>query len=104
VNDFVGGNNNSPVINVADHCEDVENCPQVGQDISFCQEQGVKVLMSLGGASGPYRHQKWEPDTLAWSLWNKFLGGTSPNIARPFGDVIMDGIDFDPEGKSTALA
>ncbi|KAI8335579.1 glycoside hydrolase superfamily, partial [Chlamydoabsidia padenii] len=98
VHDFTGGNQGTPAINLADHCDDIENCPQVSQDIAFCQQQGVKVLMSLGGASGPYRHQTWEPDTLAWALWNKFLGGTDKTITRPFGDVIMDGIDFDPEG------
>ncbi|CAO3598361.1 unnamed protein product [Absidia cylindrospora] len=87
-------------MNLADHCSDVENCPQVAEDIQFCQKRNIKILMSVGGATGPYRHQKWEADKLAWSLWIKFLGGTDRILSRPFGDVILDGIDFDPEATS----
>lgn len=30
-----------------------------------------------------------------------FLGGSDPNIPRPFEDVILDGIDLDIEGGSS---
>ncbi|KAI8099844.1 glycoside hydrolase superfamily [Halteromyces radiatus] len=98
--DFIGGEMGSPVLNLADHCRDVNNCPEVGNDIEFCQSQGIKVLISMGGAVGPYRHQKWRSDTLAWWMWNKFLGGTDRTLGRPFGEVILDGIDFDAEATN----
>ncbi|KAI9281087.1 glycoside hydrolase superfamily [Sporodiniella umbellata] len=53
--------------------------------------------MSMGGAAGEYHTQKWEPDLLAWWLWNKFLGGEDRTVQRPFGKVVLDGIDYDPE-------
>lgn len=96
--DYTGGHKKSPVLNLSNKCDDVENCPDVARDIQFCQEKGIKILISMGGAAGAYHTQKWEPDLLAWWMWNKFLGGQDKTLSRPFGDVILDGIDFDPEG------
>ena len=58
------------------------------------------MLLSIGGSARNY--------ALAFSadakkvvdyLWNNFLGGTSS--ARPLGDAVLDGIDFDIELGST---
>ncbi|CAO3671857.1 unnamed protein product [Rhizopus stolonifer] len=95
--DFIGGPKKSPIINLADNCNDVENCVDAAKDIQYCQKKGVKVLMSVGGAAGKYHNQSWDPDLFAWWLWNKFLGGDDRTVARPFGDVVLDGIDYDPE-------
>lgn len=97
--DYTGGKRNSPVLNLSDKCDDVENCEQVAQDIKYCQQHGIKMLLSMGGAAGPYHTQSWDPDLLAWWVWNKFLAGEDRTLSRPFGDVILDGIDFDPECK-----
>lgn len=97
--DFVGGPKKSPIINLADNCNDVENCIDAARDIQYCQKKGVKVLMSVGGAAGPYHSQSWDPDLFAWWLWNKFLGGDDRTVPRPFGNVVLDGIDYDPEGN-----
>lgn len=97
--DYTGGKRNSPVLNLSDKCDDVENCEQVAQDIKYCQQRGIKMLLSMGGAAGPYHTQSWDPDLLAWWVWNKFLAGEDRTLSRPFGDVILDGIDFDPECK-----
>ncbi|CEG67262.1 hypothetical protein RMATCC62417_03718 [Rhizopus microsporus] len=97
ITDFIGGPRKSPIINLADNCNDVENCVETTQDIKYCQGKGVKVLMSVGGAAGSYHKQSWDPDLFAWWLWNKFLGGDDRTVPRPFGDAVLDGIDYDPE-------
>lgn len=99
VADFNGGPNKSPVLDLSDNCRNVDNCIEAAQDIRYCQSKGIKTLISVGGAEGPYHKQKWDPDLFAWWMWNKFLGGTDPTVSRPFGDVILDGVDYDPEGK-----
>lgn len=53
----------------------------------------------MGGAAGPYHEQEWNSSKLATFIWNKFLGGRDQSISRPFGNIVLDGIDFDPEGK-----
>ncbi|KAF7725339.1 Chitinase 1 [Apophysomyces ossiformis] len=100
VADYTGGWRKSPVLNLSSHCDDAENCPEVAKDIEYCQNRGIKVLLSLGGTAGPYHSQTWDPDTLAWWIWNKFLAGSDRTLKRPFGNVILDGIDYDPEGTS----
>lgn len=97
--DFSGGPKKSPILNLSDNCNNVEHCIEAAQDIKYCQSKGIKALISVGGAVGPYHKQKWDPDLFAWWMWNKFLGGTDPSVIRPFGDVILDGVDYDPEGK-----
>ncbi|ORZ01264.1 glycoside hydrolase superfamily [Syncephalastrum racemosum] len=97
--DYTGGHKKSPVLNLSNKCDDVEDCPDVARDIQFCQQKGIKILMSMGGAAGAYHTESWEPDLLAWWMWNKFLGGQDRTLSRPFGDVILDGLDFDPEAS-----
>ncbi|KAI9028901.1 glycoside hydrolase superfamily [Phycomyces nitens] len=96
--DYTGGERSSPVLNLSSNCNNVENCEEVARDIKVCQRKGIKVFLSMGGSAGPYHRQKWDPDVLAWWIWNKFLGGDDRTLNRPFGDVLLDGIDFDPEG------
>ncbi|CEP12344.1 hypothetical protein [Parasitella parasitica] len=95
--DFIGGPRKSPILNLSDNCNNVENCIEAARDIKYCQKKGIKVLMSVGGAAGPYHKQNWDPDLFAWWMWNKFLGGTDKTVPRPFGDAILDGVDYDPE-------
>lgn len=88
-----------PSLNLAGHCDtrpESNTCTGLSNDIRSCQSQGVKVLLSLGGADGSYSlASAAEARDLATYLWNNFLGGSSNS--RPLGDAILDGIDFDIE-------
>ncbi|KAL0080089.1 carbohydrate-binding module family 19 protein [Phycomyces blakesleeanus] len=92
-----------PVLNLANACTEFYpgtqqlNCPQVSADIKTCQSKGVKILLSLGGASGAYGFQSDDQGTaFAQTLWNLFGKGTASN--RPFQDAVLDGFDLDIEG------
>ncbi|KAJ8442075.1 hypothetical protein Cgig2_007913 [Carnegiea gigantea] len=68
----------------------------IGNDITRCQQRGIKVLLSLGGAVGSYSLSSADDARqVADYLWNNFLGGSSRS--RPFGNAVLDGIDFDIE-------
>lgn len=57
--------------------------------------------MSLGGASGAVGFtDDTQAEAFAQTLWDLFFGGSSST--RPFGDAILDGIDLDIEGGSSA--
>lgn len=91
------GNGTTPEINLADHCDPSSNdCVMLSIDIKNCQAKGIKVLLSIGGADGEYGLVSTDDaKNVSDYLWNKFLGGNS--YSRPFGDAILDGIDFDIE-------
>ncbi|KAK2650171.1 hypothetical protein Ddye_017660 [Dipteronia dyeriana] len=92
------GRGRNPQINLAGHCDPASNgCKRISQDIRYCQNQGIKVLLSLGGGTNTYTLSS--PDdarNLADYLWNNFLGGSSNS--RPLGGAVLDGVDFDIEG------
>ncbi|KAK5245094.1 hypothetical protein LTS06_009427 [Exophiala xenobiotica] len=75
--------------------------------IATCQsQQGKKVMLSLGGAFAnlqiPSEDQAVEA---AHTLWDLFLGGVSNSSTtplRPYGNVILDGIDLDNENPANA--
>jgi hypothetical protein len=65
--------------------------------IARCQQQGKKVMLSVGGAVGDLSMSSdAQAVQVANTLWNLFLGGTDPASAplRPYGDVVLDGIDI----------
>ncbi|EXJ66590.1 uncharacterized protein A1O5_10260 [Cladophialophora psammophila CBS 110553] len=74
--------------------------------IATCQQQGKKVLLSLGGSVGnltmPSNDNAVE---VANTLWSLFLGGLDPSLMplRPYGNVVLDGIDIDNELPSAAM-
>jgi hypothetical protein len=39
----------------------------------------------------------WVPCSTADALWNTYLGGKVNGKGRPFGSVVLDGIDMDIE-------
>ncbi|KAL8477671.1 hypothetical protein ACS0TY_029824 [Phlomoides rotata] len=92
------GNGQAPMINLADHCDPTtDGCTGLSSDIKSCQSKGIKVMLSIGGASGSYYlSSAKDASQVATYLWNNFLGGTSSS--RPLGDAVLDGIDFDIEG------
>jgi chitinase len=68
--------------------------------VQQCQDSGKTVMLSLGGAQG-YSDtaipSDQDAEMLASQLWNLFLGGTEipqTNAMRPFGNVVLDGIDI----------
>lgn len=96
------GNGQTPAINLAGHCDPPSNnCNVFSSEITTCQSNGVKVLLSLGGAGGSYSLSSTEDaQSVATYLWDNFLGGSS--ASRPLGDAVLDGIDFDIENGNPA--
>ncbi|KAL3650531.1 hypothetical protein CASFOL_006934 [Castilleja foliolosa] len=94
------GNGQTPVLNLAGHCNpDAGTCTGISNDIRACQARGIRVLLSLGGATGSYSLSSADDARqVANYLWNTYLGGTSDS--RPLGDAALDGIDFDIEQGS----
>jgi hypothetical protein len=102
---------NNPALN------DLKNdCPTLVDGIGYCQQQGKKVLLSLGGAPGTTDYQLTstsDAEYMADFLWGAFGPLQTPNNwPRPFDDAAtgtheVDGFDFDIEviqpGKNTAL-
>ncbi|KAI8556286.1 hypothetical protein RHMOL_Rhmol05G0240900 [Rhododendron molle] len=91
------GNSKTPELNLAGHCTpSTGDCQKLTNSIRSCQNQGIKVLLSIGGGAGSYSLSS--PDdarNVADYLWDHFLGGHA-NF-RPLGDAVLDGIDFDIE-------
>ncbi|GAB4858360.1 hypothetical protein Ancab_009832 [Ancistrocladus abbreviatus] len=85
------GNGQTASLNLAGHCDTSTpgSCSSIGTNITTCQQQGVRVLLSLGGALGSYSLTS-ESDA------QQVADGTS-STSRPLGDAILDGIDFDIE-------
>ncbi|XP_058106589.1 acidic endochitinase-like [Magnolia sinica] len=95
------GNGQTPQINLAGHCDPYSNgCTGLSDDIRTCQDQGVKVILSIGGGAGSYSLASADDARqVAEYLWDNYLGGQSSS--RPLGDAVLDGIDFDIEGGTT---
>ncbi|GAM19904.1 hypothetical protein SAMD00019534_030790 [Acytostelium subglobosum LB1] len=94
-----------PEVNLANLCPNtfsqyplLMECPEMGEDVKYCQSKGKIVTLSIGGAVGAYGFSSaQQAETFATTLWNMFLGGDA-GYPRPFGDAILDGIDLDIEG------
>ncbi|KAJ1689617.1 hypothetical protein LUZ63_013772 [Rhynchospora breviuscula] len=95
------GNGQTPVLNLAGHCDPPSGtCTSLTSDIQSCQSRGIKVILSLGGATGSYQLTSTsDAQSVADYLWNNYLGGNSSS--RPLGSAVLDGIDFDIEGGSS---
>lgn len=92
------GNGQPPQINLAGHCEPStpNGCVKVSTGIHYCQSLGVKVMLSIGGATKTYSLSSADDArNVADYIWNNFLGGQSNS--RPLGDAVLDGVDFDIE-------
>lgn len=71
------------------------SCSVLAQNITYCQSLGVKVFLSVGGASGNITFSSATQATqAATTLWNLFGAGTGATSLRPFGNVTLDGFDF----------
>lgn len=87
------------------------HCTNLAQDIQYCQSQGKKVLLSLGGSGTTYQLTGTaDGEFFAKFLWNAFGPKTSSWTGpRPFDPLpgtagpatVVDGFDFDIEHAST---
>lgn len=94
------------MLNFANACENtftsegLLHCSNIANDIKTCQQNGKKVLLSLGGATGVYGFTSdSEATEFADTLWNYFGAGNA-GVERPFDDAIVDGFDFDIENQN----
>ncbi|KAM3551610.1 hypothetical protein MY1884_007640 [Beauveria asiatica] len=65
--------------------------------IDTCKTNGVKVIMSLGGAAGAYSlSSKEEAEAIGQNLWEAYgnLYGKNGSVPRPFGKTFVNGWDF----------
>jgi chitinase len=83
----------------------LESCPLIGSDIKYCQAQGKMILLSLGGAQPDvYIASESSAKDMAEFLWGAFGPvKNSWNGPRPFGDVSVDGFDFDIESEAARI-
>ncbi|KAJ2725418.1 Chitinase 2 [Coemansia sp. Benny D115] len=92
------------LLNFANACETtfdsgLLHCPNIANDIKYCQSQGKVVVLSMGGASGAYGFSSdSQASRFADTVWNMFFKGSANE--RPFDDAVLDGIDLDIEGGS----
>ena len=75
-----------------------QNCDNVASSIPICQAAGIKVFISLGGASGSYSlTSETEAETIGQYLWDAYGNSGSTSVQRPFGNSFVNGWDFDIE-------
>ncbi|KAK6121856.1 hypothetical protein DH2020_044410 [Rehmannia glutinosa] len=96
------GNGQTPVLNLTDHCSTCTELLRSG--IQLCQNVGVQVFLSLGGSFGNYTlSSRQNARLVAYYLYHSFLGGNDPSFVRPFGNISLNGIDFDIENPGSNL-
>ncbi|KAG2565067.1 hypothetical protein PVAP13_7NG002800 [Panicum virgatum] len=67
----------------------------VGAEIKHCQSKGIPVFLSICGAGNGYSlPSSPAAAAVAEHLWNAHLSGGKSGVSRPFGDAVVDGIDF----------
>lgn len=66
------------------------NCAALAEDIQKCQGLGKKIVLSVSPLD--ILESADDAKKSALNVWNLFFGGTSKY--RPFGDVVLDGIDL----------
>ncbi|KAJ3140456.1 Chitinase 1 [Physocladia obscura] len=106
MSEFSGGSNNYQLnfANFGDYdttaitSTSSEAMLSIGSDIMACQKLGVKIFLSLGGATGGYSVLAGTGSSFATLLYNSFFSGSS-TLPRPFGQAVLDGIDWDIEAN-----
>ncbi|KAI4859400.1 putative endochitinase CHI2 [Hypoxylon rubiginosum] len=75
-----------------------QNCDALSAAITTCQSVGIKVILSLGGATSSYSlSSQAEAESIGDYLWKAYGNSGDASVQRPFGNVIIDGFDFDIE-------
>ncbi|GAW24871.1 hypothetical protein ANO14919_144660 [Xylariales sp. No.14919] len=98
-----GGGNEIPSGTIGQSCfitnaGEGQNCDDLASAISTCQSNGIKIILSLGGAVGSYSlDSDEEATTIGNNLWKAYGNSGDTDVQRPFGDVFVNGFDFDLE-------
>ncbi|OAR01566.1 hypothetical protein LLEC1_07121 [Akanthomyces lecanii] len=75
-----------------------QNCDSVTAAIAKCQSAGVKIILSLGGATSSYSLQSQaQAEQIGQYLWDSYGRSGNTTVQRPFGKNAVDGFDFDIE-------
>ncbi|KAH0489741.1 hypothetical protein TgHK011_010156 [Trichoderma gracile] len=75
-----------------------QNCDALTAAITKCKNAGVKIILSLGGASAFSSFQTADQAAQAGQyLWNAYGGGSG--VTRPLGNNVVDGWDLDIESN-----
>ncbi|KAK0729755.1 glycoside hydrolase superfamily, partial [Lasiosphaeris hirsuta] len=83
----------------------LSSCTEIAEDIPYCQDKGIKVLLSIGGAAGDYEVSSAANGEYFAEFLFKAFGpyDAASTIPRPFdfggAHVSVDGFDFDIEVK-----
>ncbi|UNI13565.1 Chitinase [Purpureocillium takamizusanense] len=89
-----------------------QGCDALARAIDTCKSNGVKVILSLGGATGSYSlSSQQEAEAIGQNLWDAYGNSQGSNSSsypssssaaspRPFGKTFVDGFDFDIESNS----
>ncbi|KAK1254386.1 hypothetical protein MKX08_008381 [Trichoderma sp. CBMAI-0020] len=73
-------------------------CSDLASQIKTCQSAGKKIIVSLGGGVGDYTlASQSQAEKIGQYLWDAYGKPGNSAIKRPFGDVVIDGWDFDLE-------
>lgn len=76
------------------------NCASLASEIETCQANGVKVILSLGGANRAYSlTSQAEAQTIGQNLWDAYGNTSGGRVPRPFGSTFVNGWDFDIESN-----
>ncbi|PTB39908.1 Chitinase 2 [Trichoderma asperellum] len=101
--DIYGATGNFPSGNFGNDCfistaGVPQSCSDLASQIKTCQSAGVKIVVSLGGAAGSYSlSSQSQAETIGQYLWDAYGNSGSTSVQRPFGDVFVNGWDFDLE-------
>jgi chitinase len=75
-----------------------QNCDALASAITTCQSNGIKIILSLGGAVGSYSlSSEDEATTIGNNLWKVYGNSGATDVQRPFGSAFVNGFDFDLE-------
>ncbi|KAJ2973838.1 hypothetical protein NUW58_g8839 [Xylaria curta] len=77
------------------------DCPEIEEDIKYCQGKGKSILLSIGGATyteGGFSDAS-QAKASAKTVWDLFGSNTNAKN-RPFGSAVVDGFDFDFESST----
>lgn len=97
-----GNDNNIPSGGIGQSCSitagKAQNCDNVVSSIAKCKAAGVKMILSLGGATTAYSLQSAaQAQAIGQYLWDAYGNSGNKTVERPFGDNFVDGFDFDIE-------
>lgn len=75
-----------------------QNCQSLASAIETCKSNGIKIIISLGGASGAYSlSSQAEAEAIGQNLWNAYGNTGGGSVPRPFGSTFVNGWDMDLE-------